>query len=103
MSGAIKRRVLSLERNGQIERAAMMKELQYDIFEAMRFNQEDDKLLDAIVERGEASTAEEQSFLQRFSAECFDRSHDRCERHEAAFKIVSSRKRGRNIEPYRFR
>jgi len=85
MSGAIKRRVLSLERNGQIERAAMMKELQYDIFEAMRFNQEDDKLLDAIVERGEASTAEEQSFLQRFSAE-----------YEAAFNRVTSRNRRPN-------
>jgi len=92
MSGAINRRVLSLERNAEIEQAAMMEELQYDIFEAMRFNHEDDKLLDAIVERGEASTPEEQAFLQRFSAE-----------FEAAFKIVSSRKRGRNLDPYSFR
>ena len=90
--GTIKRRLLRLERNAEIERAAMMKELQNDIFEAMRFSYEDRELLDAIAERGEASTPEEQAFLQRFSAE-----------FEAAFKMVSSRKRGRNSEPYRFR
>ena len=92
MSGAINRRVLSLERNSQIEHAAMMKELQYKVFEAMRFNHEDDKLLDAIAERGEVSTPEEQAVLDRFSAE-----------YEAAFKRASSRNRGRNLEPYRFR
>ena len=85
MSGAIKRRVLSLERNGQIERTAMMKELQYNIFEAMRFNQEDGKLLDAVAERGEVSTPEEHAFLQRFSAE-----------YEAAFNRVTSRNRRPN-------
>jgi len=69
-----------------------MKELQYDVFEAMRFNQEDDKLLDAIAEQGEASTPEEQDALDRFSAE-----------YEAAFKTFASRNRGRNLEPYRVR
>jgi len=69
-----------------------MKELQYDVFEAMRFNQEDDKLLDAIAEQGEASTPEEQAFLQRFSAE-----------YEAAFKRASSRDRPRNLEPNCYR
>lgn len=92
MGSAIKRRVLSLERNSQIERAAMMKELRYDVFEAMRFSYEDDKLLDAIAERAEASTPEEQAALDRFSAE-----------YEAAFKTVASRNRGRNSEPYRVR
>ena len=85
MSGAIKRRVLSLERNGQIERAAMMNELQYKVFEAIRFNSEDDKLLDAIAVQGEPWTPEEQSFLQRFSAE-----------YEAAFNRVTSRNRRPN-------
>ena len=92
MSGAINRRVLTLERNAEIERAAMMNELQYDVFEAMRFNSEDDKLLHAIAERGEASTPEAQAVLDRFSAE-----------YEAAFKRASSRNRGRNSEPCRFR
>ena len=82
----IKRRLLSLERNAEIERTAMMKELQYEVFEAMRFSYEDRELLDAIAERGEASTPEEQAFLQRFSAE-----------FKAAFKLVSSRTRGRNL------
>jgi len=92
MSGAINRRVLSLERNAEIERTAMMKELQYDIFEAMRFSHEDDKLLDAIAERGEASTPEEQAALERFSAE-----------YEAAFSRLTSRNGRLNSEPYRFR
>jgi hypothetical protein len=78
MSGAIKRRLLSLERSGRIERAATMKELQYEVFKAMRFNPEEDKLLDAIAALGEPSTPEEQALLDRFSAE-----------YEAAFKTVS--------------
>ena len=52
---------MNLERNGQIERAAVIKELQYEIFEAMHFSREDDRLLDAIAERSEASTPEEQA------------------------------------------
>jgi hypothetical protein len=58
----------------------------------MRFNQEDDKLLDAVAERGEPSTPEEQAFLQRFSAE-----------YEAAFSRLTSRNGRLNSEPYRFR
>jgi hypothetical protein len=85
MSSAIKRRLLNLEQNAGIERTAMIEEYQYEIFEAMRFNQEDDKLLDAIAERGEPSTLKEQAALDRFSAE-----------FEAAFKMVASRNRGRN-------
>lgn len=92
MSGAIKRRLLNLERNGQIEHATMMKELQFDIFAAMHFNHEDDKLLDTIAARGEPSTPQEQAALDRFSAE-----------FEAAFRTVTSRNRGRNLEPHRFR
>ena len=87
MSGAIKRRLLNLERNAGIERTAMMKELQYDIFEVMHFNHEDEDLLDAITAHGEASTPEEDALLLRFSAE-----------HEAAFKLVSSRNRISNLE-----
>jgi hypothetical protein len=95
MSGAIKRRLLSLERNGRIDRAATMKELQYEVFKAMRFNHEDDKLLDAIVAQGEPSTPEEQAFLDRFAAE-----------YEAAFKTVSVANRDdltarRNRQHYR--
>ena len=81
MSGAIKRRLLSLERNTQVERAATMMELQYEIFEAMHFSHGDDNLLDAIAQRSEPSTPEEQAALDRFSAE-----------YEAAFILISSRK-----------
>jgi len=83
--GGIKRRVLSLERNAAIEHTAMMEQIQQTVFEAINLTYEDGKLLDAIIERGEPSTPEEQAALQRFSAE-----------YEAAFKIVSSRKRGPN-------
>ena len=92
MSGAINRRVLSLERNSQIEHAAMMKELHYKVFEAMRLNSKDDKVLDAIAVQGEPSTPEEQAALDRFSAE-----------YEAAFKRVTRRNCGPNLKPYRFR
>jgi hypothetical protein len=59
--GTVNRRLLTLERNGEIEHAAAMKELQYEIFDAMHFNRNDDRLLDTIAERGEASTPEEQA------------------------------------------
>lgn len=90
MSGAINRRLLNLERNTQIERAAMMKELEYEIFEAMRVSDEDDKLLDAIAAHGEPSTPEEQAALDRFSAE-----------FEAAFKRVTAARRSepRAVKP----
>jgi hypothetical protein len=78
MVGGIKRRLLSLERNADNERAAMMKKLQYDVFEAMRLSYEDDKLLDAIVARGEPCTPEEQAALDRFNAQ-----------YEAAFRTAS--------------
>ena len=45
----------------------------------MRFSYKDDKLLDAIAERGEASTPEEQAALDRFSTE-----------FEAAFKLFGA-------------
>jgi hypothetical protein len=80
MNGANKKRVLSLERTAEIKHAASMAQIQYDVFEAIHLNEEDHKLLDAILERGEPSTVEEQGALDRFSAE-----------YERAFKLVSSR------------
>jgi hypothetical protein len=77
--GTIKKRLLRLERNAD-ERTALMKRIQYDVFEAMRLSDEDRKLLHVITDRGEACTPEEQAAWDRFSAE-----------RERAFKIVSSR------------
>ena len=90
MSGTIKRRLLNLERKAESERAAMTKQIQYDVFQEMHLTYEDRVLLDAIADRGEPATActpEEQAALDRFSAE-----------FEAAFKTVSSRKGHRNLE-----
>jgi hypothetical protein len=78
--GTIKKRLLRLERNAEIERTALMKRIQYHVFEAMRLSDEDRKLLHVITDRGEACTPEEQAAWDRFSAE-----------RERAFKIVSSR------------
>jgi hypothetical protein len=80
MNGAIKRRLLSLERSAEIKHAASMAQIQYDVFEAIHLSEEDHKLLDAILERGEPSTVEEQGALDRYSAE-----------YERAFKLISSR------------
>ena len=41
MSGTIKRRLLNLERNAESERAAILKQMQYEIFEAMRVSDVD--------------------------------------------------------------
>jgi hypothetical protein len=68
MIAAIKRRLKNLEQAAKVEQAALMQELKHEVFEAMRISDADNRLLDAISDRGEACTPEEQAALERFSA-----------------------------------
>src|SRR5579863_7841691 len=65
MSGTIKRRILSLERSAK----AIRQQIQFEAFEAIHLSDEDERLLDAIAERGEPETPEEQAALNRFTAQ----------------------------------
>ena len=69
MNGTSKRRLLNLERKAETRHTALMEQIQYDVFEAIHLSEEDHTLLDAILERGEPSTVEEQGALDRYSAE----------------------------------
>jgi hypothetical protein len=85
MNGAIKRRLLSLERSAEVKRTATIEQNLYDVFEAMHLSYEDQQLLHVICARNDpltTCTPEEGAALGRFSAE-----------FEAAVKIVSSRRR----------
>jgi hypothetical protein len=85
MNGAIKRRLLSLERSAEVKRTATIEQNLYDVFEAMHLSYKDQQLLHVICVRNDpltTCTPEERAVLGRFSAE-----------FEAAFKIVSSRTR----------
>ena len=79
MTGAIKRLLKNLEHAVELERAALMQQLHHKVFEVMRIPDADNGLLDAINERGEACTAEEEAAMERFSAE-----------FERAYRLVSS-------------
>ena len=79
MSNTIIRRLLRLERCAEINRPSF-RDLPW-LFETMRVSDDDGRLLDAICERGDPltiRTADEQSALDRFSAE-----------HERAFRLSS--------------
>ena len=65
-----------------------MQQLQHEVFEAMHIPDADEGLLDAINERGEACTPQEDAAMERFSAE-----------FEKAYALVSSRQRA--VEPKR--
>jgi hypothetical protein len=85
MNGAIKRRLLNLERSAEVKRTATIEQNLCDVFEAMHLSYEDQQLLYVICARNDpltTCTPEEQAVLSRFSAE-----------FEEAFKIVSSRTR----------
>ena len=92
MTGAIKRRLKNLEHAVELEQAALMQELQDQIFEAMRIPNNDERLLDTIGERGEACTPEEEAALDRFSAE-----------YERAYALVSSWQRAAETRRISFR
>ena len=48
-----------IEHTFKLEQSALMQQLQHEIFEAMRICDADERLLDAIIARGEACTPKE--------------------------------------------
>ena len=57
MNGAIKRRLLSLERSAEVERTVTIEQNLYAIFEAMHLSYEDRQLLHVICDRNDLLTA----------------------------------------------
>ena len=85
INGNIKRRLLGLERSAEVKRTATIEQNLYAIFEAMHLSYEDRQVMHVMCARNgplTTCTPEERAVLGRFSAE-----------FEAAFKIVSSRRR----------
>jgi hypothetical protein len=85
MTGTLKRRLLSLERNAEVKRSELMEQIQYDVFEAMHLSYEDRQHMHVICARSDPlknCTPEERAVLERFSAEL-----------ETAFKLVSDGRR----------
>jgi hypothetical protein len=78
MNSSTDRRLRKLEQSAKIDHDAFVKEHQWDIFEELQLSADDEKLMDAIVEReGIVATPEEQAALDRFSAE-YERAARRC-------------------------
>ena len=84
MSGTIKRRLLSLERIAEVKRAATIEQNLYDVFQAMHLSYDYRQDMHVMCARNDHTTwtPEERAVFGRFSAE-----------FEAAFRIVSSRRR----------
>jgi hypothetical protein len=75
--GMIRRRLLKLEQEAKAKEIAISQEIQSTVFDAMKISEDDRKLLDAIVDRGEplqTSTPQEEAAVERFSAE-FERAY----------------------------
>jgi len=53
MSGMIRRRLLKLEQEAKAKEIAISQEIQYAVFDAVKISDDDRKLLNAIVDRGE--------------------------------------------------
>ena len=61
-----------VEQSAKVERAGVWADIQYQVFEAIQLSDEEQKLLDAIVDRGgplTACTPEEQAALEHFAME----------------------------------
>jgi len=68
MNITIRTRLLRLERKAEIDCRGRMKPT-YEVFEEMQVSEDDSKLLNAIVERGEPTTPQERAALERLGAE----------------------------------